>query len=198
MRDRGQGSGRAMPRKGSRMDNSNFVDKKRPKESLQYLRSSTTPSHPHSVHRCPSLLYPGNWFSLSILLGTPNTDNSLFLSIIIKMVQPILYIATAPPTPLSIAQDDDTIYNTFPVQESARGLGSTTIPIYQYNIHEYLRCPSQPPLLASSFTHSLVDAPSRPSIYTQSLCTQQARTLSLNLLLLKNVFANPKFTVLGH
>lgn len=99
MRDRGQGSGRAMPRKGSRMDNSNFVDKKRPKESLQYLRSSTTPSHPHSVHRCPSLLYPGNWFSLSILLGTPNTDNSLFLSIIIKMVQPILYIATAPPHP---------------------------------------------------------------------------------------------------
>lgn len=149
------------------------------------------------VHLCST--YPGNWFSLSILLGTPNTDNSLFLSIIIKMVQPILYIATAPPHPLSIARDDDTIYNTFPVQESARGLGSTTIPIYQYNIHEYLRCPSQqPPLLASSFTHSLVDAPSRPSIYTQSLCTQQARTLSLNLLLLKNVFANPKFTVLGH
>lgn len=166
MRDRGQGSGRAMPRKGSRMDNSNFVDKKRPKESLQYLRSSTTPMHPHSVHRCPSLLYPGHWFSLSILLGTPNTDNSLFLSIIIKMVQPILYIATAPHT-LSPSLRTSTQFTT---RSLSRSLPEDSVQQrFQFINTIYMSIcaaphSSRPYSLAHSLTHSLMLHPVRPFI----------------------------------
>lgn len=118
------------------------------------------------VHLCPT--YPGNWFSLSILLGTPNTDNSLFLSIIIKMVQPILYIATAPPhTPLSPSLRTTTQFTT---RSLSRSLPEDSVQQrFQFINTIYMSIcaaphSSRPYSLAHSLTHSLMLHPVRPFI----------------------------------